>query len=481
MVVRALRKTVVVIGSGAAGMFCADGLAARGDIDVVLLEAGDDPGTPPPDWLRRDLATPAEVDWGLVDAGTGRPLLRGRVTGGCTSTNSAAALRGQPWCFDDWGVDGWRWDDVAVAFRALESDAQYGDRPEHGASGPIPITRLSFGPVDTAFAAWATAEGHAWVDDQNAPAVLGVGHWPTNTVDGAVRYGVHEALLPRLRPHLRAGTTAERLLFDGTRCVGVETGAGAIAADHVVLCAGAVGTPALLLRSGVGPAADLAAAGVPLVHDAPEVGANLQDHPWTVLQVRATDPAAPARRPVNGVLLRYEILAEDRVEVHLYPHQARPYLPDADPADVFLGLGLMRAISRGSVRLAPDGSTEVRLNHLGDPQDVLAFDLLLDDARTALDALGDVLTEPDGAWWRRPDATDLLPEHLESYGHLVGTCRMGTDPGAVVGPALTVTGVTGLSVADASIMPASPRANTMLASMMIGLRGAALVMDNLPE
>ncbi|GIF23680.1 choline dehydrogenase [Actinoplanes tereljensis] len=468
-----MRKTIVVIGSGAAGLFCADGLVARGDADVILLEAGDDPGTPPPDWMRTDLATPADVDWGYVDADTGRPLLRGKVTGGCTSTNSAAALRGQPWCFDEWNIDGWRWDDVAPAFNALENDRQFGDRPTHGAAGPIPITRLSFGPVDTAFAEWAAGQGHAWVEDQNAPGVLGVGHWPTNTVDGAVRYGVHQALLPGLRPHLRAGTTAKRLLFDGTRCVGVETSAGTIDADHVVLCAGSVETPALLLRSGIGPAADLAAAGIPLVHDAPEVGANLQDHPWTVLQVRAADPEAPGLRPVNGVLLRYEILADDRVEVHLYPHQAKPYLPDADPADVFLGLGLMRAISRGSVRLAVDGTTEVHLNHLGDPQDAKAFDLLLDDARAALDALSDVLIEPADAWWRADN-----PPPLESYGHLVGTCRMGTDPGAVVDPTLAVAGVTGLSVADASIMPTSPRANTMLASMMIGLRGAALV---LPE
>ncbi|MBL7253309.1 GMC family oxidoreductase [Paractinoplanes lichenicola] len=467
-----MRKTVVVIGSGAAGLFCADGLAARGDTDVILLEAGPDPGTPPPAWMRTDLATPGEFEWGYVDADSGRPLLRGRVTGGCTSTNSAAALRGQPWCFDDWGVEGWRWDDVAPFFRALETDVQYGDRPWHGDSGPIPITRLSFGPVDTAFAQWAADRGHAWVDDQNEPGVLGVGHWPTNTVDGNVRYGVHEALMPRMRPHLRADTTAERLLFDGDRCVGVLTGAGTIRADHVVLCAGAVESPALLLRSGIGPAADLAAAGIPLVHDAPEVGANLQDHPWTVLQVRAADPAAPGRRPVNGVLLRYEILADDRVEVHLYPHQAQPYLPGEDPAEVFLGLGLMRAISRGSVRLAADGSTEVHLNHLGDPQDAKAFDLLLDDAQAALDALGDVLVEPEDAWWRD---RSRLSDHLESYGHLVGTCRMGTDAAAVVDPALAVRGVTGVSIADASIMPASPRANTMLASMMIGLRGAALV------
>ncbi|GAA2514279.1 GMC family oxidoreductase N-terminal domain-containing protein [Winogradskya consettensis] len=473
-----MRRTVVIIGSGAAGLFCADGLVTRGDVDVILLEAGADAGTPPPDWLRRDLATPDDADWGLVDADTGRPLLRGRITGGCTSTNSAAALRGQPWCFDEWDIDGWRWDDVAPAFAALETDLQFGDRPGHGSTGPIPITRLSFGPVDTAFAQWAGERGHEWVEDQNAPGMLGVGHWPTNTRPGAVRYGVHEALLPRLRPHLRANTTAKRLLFDGTRCVGVETDTGTISADHVIVCAGSVESPALLLRSGIGPAADLAEAGIPLVHDAPEVGANLQDHPWTVLQIRATDPAAPALRPVNGVLLRYEILGDDRVEVHLYPHQAQPYLPDADAADVFLGLGLMRAISRGSVRLAPDGTTEVHLNHLGDPQDAKAFDLLLDDAQAALDALGDVLVPPDNPWWQD---RNQLPDHLESYGHLVGTCRMGTDPGAVVDPTLTVAGVTGVSIADASIMPASPRANTMLTSMMIGLRGAALVADHLSE
>jgi len=218
-----------------------------------------------------------------------------------------------------------------------------------------------------------------------------------------------------------------------------------------------------------------------LVRAAEEVGANLQDHPWTVLQVRAADPTAPAKRPVNGVLLRYEIVADDRIEVHLYSHQAQPYLPDVDPAEVFLGLGLMRAVSRGSVRLAADGTTEVRLNHLGDPQDAAAFGLLLADARTALDRLtaDGVLIEPAEAWWRSASVDEVLPDQLESYGHLVGTCRMGTDPGAVVDPTLAVVGVTGLSIADASIMPASPRANTMLTSMMIGWRAGALVADRL--
>jgi choline dehydrogenase len=479
------KPRVVVIGSGAAGMFCAAGLA--GSADVILLEAGADAGDPPPAWMRHDLATPAEVDWGHVNLDTGRPLLRGLVTGGCTSTNSAAALRGQPWCFDEWEIDGWRWADVGPVLAAIETDQQFGDRPGHGSDGPIPVTRLSFGPVDQAFTSWARTVGHAWVEDQNAPGVLGVGPWPTKVVDGTVRYGVHPALLPGLRSRidLRTGTRARRLLFEAGRCVGVEVegpdGVSTIRADHVVVSAGSVESPALLMRSGIGPAEQLSAAGVPLLRDAPEVGANLQDHPWAVLQVRACDPDAPAQRPVNGVLLRYEVPLEDRVEVHLYPHQAQPYFPDADPADVLMGLGLMRAVSRGSVRLGIDGETEVRLNHLGDPQDVKAFGLLLEDAIASLDALvaEGVLSEPADPWWRSLSSPEDLLDQLESYGHLVGTCRMGTDPDAVVDPHLGLVGFEGVTVADASVMPVSPRANTMLATMMVGLRAGALVAEQL--
>ena len=298
-----------------------------------------------------------------------------------------------------------------------------------------------------------------------------------------VRWGTHQAVLPGLRDRVEVltDTRAIRLVLDGTRCGGVEVADGfgtrVLEADHVVIAGGSIETPLLLMRSGIGPADQLAAAGIPVVLDRPAVGADLQDHPWATLTVVATDPTAPAVRPVNGVLLRYEVEPSDRVEAHLYPHQAAPYVPGADPADVLVGIGLMRAVSRGSVRLDADGEPEIRLAQLTAPADRTAFHRVLDDAAAYIDdrvATG-VFVQPQDAWWRRDDLDAAIAEHLDTYGHLVGTCRMGTDPEAVVDPALRVAGLSGVTVADASIMPASPRANTMLTTMMIGFRAGRFI------
>ncbi len=258
-------ETVIIIGAGAAGLFCARQLA--GHADVTLLEGGVDAGDPPPRWLLDDLVLSERLDWGYQDAVSGQPLLRGRVTGGSSSTNAAAALRGQPWCFDAWGLEAWSWERCLEGFRAIETDQQFADAPEHGADGPIPVTRLSFGPLDESFVEWCRTAGHAWVDDHNHPGVLGVGHWPTNMIGDGRRWGTHAALLPDLRSALtlRSCTVATRLVIEDGRCVGVEVdgpnGAEVLWADHVVCCAGAYGTPELLLRSGIGPSGMLAAAG----------------------------------------------------------------------------------------------------------------------------------------------------------------------------------------------------------------------------
>jgi choline dehydrogenase len=479
------RPSVLIIGSGAAGLMTALRLADAAN--VTILEAGADAGSPPPRWLLDDLVFADGLDWGVSDAATGLPLPRGKVTGGSTSVNAAAALRGQPWDFDEWNLDRWTWADVAPALAAIEADKQYGDAPHHGAAGPIPITRLGFGPIDHSFVDWALAQTHEWADDQNAPGALGVGEWPTNMVGNGRRWGTHAAVLPTIRDRvtLRSSTEVTRLVFDGERCVGVEVdgpnGAETLYADHVVLAAGAFNSPAGLFASGIGPAGQLAAAGIPVRLDAPEVGQNLQDHPWSVLQVRATDASAPGIRPVNGALLRYEIEAVDHVEVHLYPHQAKPYLPEADAAEVIVGIGLMRATSRGAVSLAADGSLEVRLGALGTEQDKRAWLAVIADASRYIDDMVEagVFDVPVDPWWKSDDLDAAIATELGSYGHAVGTCRMGDDDRAVVDQQLSLRGFSGISIADASVMPASPRANTMLASMMVGWRAADFVADEL--
>ena len=477
------RPHVIVIGAGASGLMAAHRLADTAR--VTLLEAGADAGTPPPRWLLDDLVFDAKLDWGVVDADTGLPLPRGKVTGGSTSVNAAAALRGQPHCFDEWNLPGWTWEKIAPAFAAIENDLQFGDEEHHGTAGPIPITRLPFGPIDASFADWALAQGHAWVDDQNAPGSLGVGHWPTNMVENGRRWGSHAAVLPDLRSRIavRSATRALRLVITDGVCTGVEmdgpNGVETLTADHIVLAAGSFNSPELLLRSGIGPGAQLEAAGIPVVHDLPGVGENLQDHPWSVLQVRATDATAPGLRPVNGALLRYEIEADDHLEVHLYPHQAKPYIPEADDAEVIVGIGLMRATSRGSVRLNGAGELEVRLGHLSAEQDSRAWRALIGDARRYIDDMvaAGVFEQPTDDWWNSDDLDAAASANLDSYGHAVGTCRIGLDgdPLAVVTEDLALIGIDGLSIVDASVIPVSPRANTMLASMAVGWRGGDIV------
>jgi choline dehydrogenase len=481
----AARLRVVIVGAGTAGLLVAERLADHADVTVI--EAGPDAGMTNPDWLLDDLALPADLFWDHTDPDTGNNVLRGKVTGGCSSINGAAALRGQPYDFEEWAVPGWGWPELQAAFAAIEADEDFGDRPGHGANGPIPVRRLPFSPIDDAFVTWATARGHAWVDDQNAPGALGIGAWPTNMVGDGKRWAAHTAVLPGLRGRitLRTDTEVRELAFSGSTCTGVvvrtSDGVETIAADRVVLAAGSVGSPLLLLRSGIGPEAVLADAGIPVRHDAPGVGENLQDHPWLTIQVPAADATAPGLRHTNGTLLRYEVAEADHVEVHLYPHHAQPYVPDADPRDVLVGVGLMRAVSRGSVRVDADGESQTRLRHLSDAADREAFAAVFADARAYIadmTAAGVFLPVAD-AWWEAPDALEAAVARTDSYGHLVGTCRMGTDAASVVDEHLAVRGVDGLSIVDASIMPISPRANTMLASFAVGWHGGGLILDQL--
>ncbi|GAA1695816.1 FAD-dependent oxidoreductase [Microbacterium sediminicola] len=479
------RPRVVIVGGGTAGLVVADRIAD--DADVTIIEAGPDAGAELPGWILDDIALPDELFWDHVDAETGQIVLRGKVTGGCTSINAAAALRGQPWDFDQWQVPGWTWADMEPAFAAIEADEDFGDRAGHGSTGALPIRRLSFSPIDDTFVAWAKGRGHAWVEDQNAPGALGVGHWPTNMIENGRRWGAHAAFMPGVRERvtLVADAVVRALRIEDGVCAGVVVQRDGreelLAADHVVLAAGAVGTPALLQRSGIGSADLLEGLGIDLVLDRPAVGTNLQDHPWLTLQVPGADPEAAGQRPVNGTLLRYEVEPDDRVEVHLYPHQAQPYIPDADPRDVLVGIGLMRAVSRGSIEIDASGEPVVKLRHLTAPADRAAFATVLADAIAYVDDMiaDGVFLEPEDPWWRCDDPVEAAILRLESYGHIVGTCRMGTDEDAVVDETLALRGVSGVSVIDASIMPVSPRANTMLTSFAIGWRGGEMLRDTL--
>jgi choline dehydrogenase len=480
----------LVIGAGSAGLFAALRAAEHGS--VIATEAGQDAGNPLPGWALYEYALPEAYYHRYTDADTGQVMPQGRGLGGGSTVNSAAALRGQPWCYDSWGVPGWGWGDVLPALKAIESDQQYADRAYHGDAGLIPVTRLTPGPLDLAVFGWCRAAGYPATEDHNAPGALGHAMWPTNRRDGG-RWGTWAGVVPAARAagvDIRPDATALRLVFDGTQCTGAEvtgtgtTGTGAtevIRAGRVIVCAGAYGSPELLLRSGIGPEPVLAALGVKPVSVLAGVGANVQDHPWCLLNVDVTDPALIEARPVSGALLRYELADPDaeHVEAEIFPWQLRPYDRSSPRAAVAFTAALMAPRSRGTFTLTPAGR-ELRVGLLADAADAAHMVSIVRETAALVEALAKdgLVTIPDGAWWQLADDAALMTacrKAAGTYNHHSGTCRLG-EPGderTVVAPDLSVLGTTGLTVADSSVLPVIPRANTNLISMAIGYRAGS--------
>ncbi len=480
-----VRTDTLVIGAGSAGLFCALRWAERGSVTVV--ESGPDAGDPPPRWALYDYVLPEAHYYRYTDSATGKPVPQGRGLGGGSTVNSAAALRGQPWCYDAWQVPGWSWPDCLDGFRAIESDQQFPDAAHHGADGLIPITRLEPGPLDLAVFDWCRTAGHRFAEDHNAPGALGYGVWTTNRRDGG-RWGTWAGVAPAARRagvRIRPDTAAGRLVFDGTRCVGADVtgpdGAERIEAGRVIVCAGAYGSPALLMRSGIGPEPVLAGLDAAPVSVLPGVGANLADHPWCLLDVDVADAALIEARPVSGALLRYELArgAGEHVEAEIFPWQTRPYDLASPPTRVSFTAALMAPRSRGRFELGPDGP-RLHVGHLAEDADAADLAEIVATTAELLESLAKdgVVVILQDAWWRQGgDQVAAVRAAASSYHHHCGTCRMG-DPdadGTVVGPDLAVLGTRGLSVADSSVMPVIPRANTNLASMMIGHRAADVI------
>jgi choline dehydrogenase len=251
----------------------------------------------------------------------------------------------------------------------------------------------------------------------------------------------------------------------------------------VIVCAGAYGSPELLLRSGIGPEPVLAALGTEPVSVLAGVGANVQDHPWCLLNVDVTDAALIEARPVSGALLRYELDDPDaeHVEAEIFPWQLRPYDLSSPPTAVAFTAALMAPRSRGTFTLTPAGR-ELRVGLLADDADAAHMVSIVRETAALVAALAKdgLVTVPDGAWWQVTDDAALAAACRAvagTYNHHSGTCRLG-EPGderTVVGPDLSVLGTAGLAVADSSVIPVIPRANTNLISMAIGYRaGSAL-------
>lgn len=523
---------VIVVGAGAAGAALAARLVTEGGRRVLLLEAGPAPGSAEEyaaDALDAATLTGADVghplNWAYpATLATGRAysIARGRVLGGSTAINGGYFVRARRADFDGWvalGSPEWSYERSLPFLRQLEHDVEYGDTELHGASGPMFVTRPALAgrdeagrpahPVTAAFERAAVAAGFAVEVDKNGEQPEGIGPLPMNLHEG-VRWNAALAyLLPpsglaagaaaAARLEVRGGTEVQRVVFEGARAVGVEVrdarGTSVLRAPEVVLAAGALATPVLLLRSGVGARAELEALGIECRVDSPGVGASFSDHPQ--VQLTWTPRASAHSAPVTAMesVLNVEL---EGAEIEL--------LPLLRPMGVLLGhgrevgaeasvdLSVLVAVqnpgSRGRIRLAssdPDDAASIDFGYLEGPTGQadrtamrtgvrLAARLLLSPEFGLADSIGiglQVLSDDEllDAW---------IGENLGTALHTCGTAPMGPrgSAAAVVDQRGRVHGATGLRIADLSIVPTVPRRGPAATAVLVGERIAAFLLHD---
>jgi choline dehydrogenase len=484
-----MRFDTIIIGAGSAGGVLAHRLSQDPARSVLLLEAGPDFGSTtqnlPPEIVDARDVTPTGYDWGheaqLGGLGRQSPVFAGCIVGGSSATNNTMALRGQPEDYDAWaalGNPGWSFRDVVRDFVRLEHDLDFGDAADHGDAGLVPIRRpgeRERTPVHEAFLEACAIAGYPATVDHNASRSIGAGWIPFNERDG-VRHSTALTYLAtaRQRPNLtvRPDSAVDRVLVDDGRVHGVvlRDPRESIDAEHVVLAAGSYGSPSILLRSGIGPAAELAELGIAIHQDLPGVGANLHDHPLLRMNYATSD--APQPEMVQALLT-----TSSSPDVSVPDLQIFPSGPAAGPdgSVVILLVGLLTPRSRGRVRLRssdPAAAPDIDVGLLRDPDDLPRLVSGVRQARRLAETaplrghLGDELW-PGPSVAGDAEVAEAIKAECNVYQHPVGTCRMGNDPLAVVDHFGRVHGITGLTVADASIMPTIPRANTNVPTLMI--------------
>ncbi|HEY5854137.1 MAG TPA: mycofactocin system GMC family oxidoreductase MftG [Aldersonia sp.] len=453
----------LVVGGGSCGSVVAARLADLPGATVTLLEVGPGWDDDMPDELLDTAVLPIGVDspWAREYAVSLRPghtavVMRGRTLGGSGAVNGSYFMRAARADFEEWPPE-WSFHEVLDDYRRSEHDHDFAG-PYHGDAGPIPIRRApasAWTATSTEFADACTAAGFAYHADKNAPDTAGVGPVPSNVDERGNRVNAALAYLSPRRPHpgLRIHTDAEALTlaFAGTRVVGVHTRTGTVLADRVVLCAGAIESAALLLRSGIGDPVALRGLGIPVVAAAPGVGTFCSDHPEVGVRFDAPAHAGPATA-------LQVVLNHDGVEFRPYTRSFGDLVPGSGVEHRTLGLTLMAPHSRGRLSLRsadPAVAPVIDYHHLSNPADRAALHAAADIARDLLARMPSCLPER----WnpaRGEDDDAWLHARLGTSQHLAGTAPMGADddPFAVVDEHGTVRGVTGLTVADPSIAPA---------------------------
>ena len=530
-----LSADYVIVGAGSAGCVLANRLSKDPSIKVVLMEAGGRDWNP---WIHipvgyfKTMHNPS-VDWCYrtePDPGlNGRRLdwPRGKVLGGSSSLNGLLYVRGQPQDYDRWqqmGNAGWGWDHVLPLFKRSENQERGADE-FHGDQGPLSVSNMRLQrPICDAWVAAAQEAGYPFNSDYNGAAQEGVGYFQLTARNGRRCSAAVAFLNPiRNRPNLTILTRAQasRILFDGTRATGVayRDGAGdeqiVRAGAEVIVSSGAIGSPQLLMVSGIGEAAELKEHGIDVLRDLPAVGKNMQDHLQARLVFKCNEPTLndEVRSLTNKarIALKYAMFRSgpmamaaslatgfmrtgDHVETPDIQFHVQPWSADSPGAGVHpfsaftMSVCQLRPESRGEIRLASaDPSTHPRIhpNYLSTEADCRTIVEGINIARriARCEPLSHKISEEF-----RPDDTldmddyegtlDWARNNSTTIYHPTGTCKMGLGSDAVVDSRLRVHGIAGLRVADCSIMPEIVSGNTNAPAIMIGEKASDMILDD---
>ena len=516
----------VVIGSGSAGGVVAARLTEDPSVSVLLLEAGpedDDDMIHLPAGFSALFKT--KWDWGyqttpqkqLLGRRADWPRMKG--LGGCSSMNAMIYIRGNPADYDEWrdayGADGWGYEDVLPYFVKSEGNTRLGG-PYHGTDGPLHVEdRRYTHELTHAFVDSAVATGLKPTDDFNGAEQEGAGLYQVNCKKGR-RWSVADAYIHpnRKRPNFTVRTDAfvQRIEMDGNRATGVTYRRGGVSetvvADaEVVLSAGAIGSPQILMLSGIGPGAHLREMGVDVRVDSPGVGQNLQDHPVTPALFYTKGVSDLAESLTMGNMVKAQkagrgpltsnvgeaggfFRSSDELDVpDLQFHMAPTLfydngLHEAVRHGLTIATTLVRVQSRGHIRLRSSDPTwhpEIEPGYFDDGVDL---DAMVAGQRRIFEVVsqGPLARFVDKPWIPASSSDEEILAGIaklaQTLYHPVSTCAMGTIEGSVVGPDLRVHGVENLRVADASVMPAVPRGNTNAPTIMVGEKAADLIKES---